>query len=242
MPSASIDKNSVPAHIGVIMDGNGRWAQRRGFSRSKGHIEGAKRFRKMISCCRRRNIRTLTVYAFSTENWNRPKLEVDLLIKLFKTQLQSALLDFSDENIKVNFLGDVSKFPESLCMLIKEIVKISKSNTEMTLNIALNYGGRAEIVNAVKSLVSECFEKQVSIAEIDENRFSNFLYTKGQSDPDLIIRTGGEFRLSNFLLWQSAYSELFFTKTLWPDFKESEFDEILNEYASRKRRYGGIQA
>ncbi len=242
MPSVDIDKNSLPDHVGVIMDGNGRWAQRRGFPRSKGHIEGAKRFRKMIFCCRKRNIKALTVYAFSTENWGRPKLEVDLLIKLFKTQLQSALLDFSDENIKVNFLGDVSKFPDSLHMLIKKIVKISENNKKMTLNIALNYGGRAEIVNAVKSLVSEYFERKVSIAEIDENKFSNFLYTKGQSDPDLIIRTGGEFRLSNFLLWQSAYSELFFTKTLWPDFKESEFDEILNEYASRKRRYGGIQA
>ena len=222
------------------MDGNGRWAQKMGLSRSEGHIAGAKSFRKIVSCCQKRGISTLTVYAFSTENWSRPRLEVDFFFILFKSQLQEALHSFANENVRVIFLGITLKFPSSLRSLIGEIEELSKNNTGMTLNVALNYGGRSEIVNAAKNLATACLENKIVVSEINEEKFSSFLYTRGQNDPDLIIRTGGELRLSNFLLWQSAYSELFFSKVLWPDFDESDLDEILLEYSGRKRRYGGI--
>ncbi len=235
-------KVNGPDHLAVIMDGNGRWAQKKGLPRSQGHVAGAKKFREIVLCCQKRNIATLTVYAFSTENWKRPKPEVNFLIKLFRSQLQEALDSFADENIRVVFLGDTSKFPENLRSIISKVTEISSNNTKMTLNVALNYGGRSEIINAAKNLATLCLETKIDVNEINEEKFSSFLYTKGQKDPDLIIRTGIELRLSNFLLWQSAYSELFFPKILWPDFSESDLDKILEEYSGRKRRYGGILA
>ena len=227
-------------HIGIIMDGNGRWAQKKGKPRSFGHFEGAKKFREIVHYCNKIGLKYLTVYAFSTENWKRPKFEVDFLINLFKNQLTEALRDFADENIVVNFLGYIKKFPQKLVLLIDKIVKISEKNTGLKLNIALNYGGRSEILNAIKKIYIDLSQKNFEICDLSEETFSKYLYTKSQPNPDIIIRTGGEMRVSNFLLWQSAYSEYFFTKTLWPNFTKEEFETIIQEFSKRKRNYGGI--
>ena len=225
-------------HIAIIMDGNRRWAKLRGMPGTAGHLHGAKNFRETVLYLSKNQLKFLTVYAFSTENWNRPKLEVDFLINLFKNQLRKALSDFYNENVKVNFLGNIEKFPKQLVALINEVIKVSQNNTGMVLNIALNYGGRAEILNAAKNLALDCSSQKVNISDISEDLFCKYLYTKDQPDPDLVIRTGGEVRVSNFLLWQSAYSEYFFTKTLWPDFSKVELHSILEDYSKRKRRYG----
>lgn len=220
------------------MDGNRRWAKLRGMPSTAGHLQGAKNFREIVLHLSKNQLKVLTVYAFSTENWNRPKLEVDFLINLFKNQLRKALSDFYDENVKVNFLGSMEKFPKQLVSLINEVIDVSKSNTGMVLNVALNYGGRAEILRAARNLAFDYSSKKVDVSTISEDIFCKYLYTKDQPDPDLVIRTGGEVRVSNFLLWQSAYSEYFFTKTLWPDFSEIELNSILEDYTKRKRRYG----
>lgn len=225
-------------HIAIIMDGNRRWAKLRGMPSTAGHLQGAKNFREIVLHLSKNQLKVLTVYAFSTENWNRPKLEVDFLINLFKNQLRKALSDFYDENVKVNFLGSMEKFPKQLVSLINEVIDVSKSNTGMVLNVALNYGGRAEILRAARNLAFDYSSKKVDVSTISEDIFCKYLYTKDQPDPDLVIRTGGEVRVSNFLLWQSAYSEYFFTKTLWPDFSEIELNSILEDYTKRKRRYG----
>lgn len=227
-------------HIGIIMDGNGRWAQEKGKPRSFGHFEGAKKFREIVRYCNKIGVKYLTVYAFSTENWKRPKSEVDFLINLFKNQLTRALRDFADENIVVNFLGNMKKFPQKLIRLADKVIEISKKNTGLKLNIALNYGGRSEILDAIKKVYIDLSQKKIEICNLSEKTFSEYLYTKGQPNPDIIIRTGGEIRVSNFLLWQSAYSEYSFTSTLWPDFTKEEFENIIQEFSKRKRNYGGI--
>ena len=230
---------TLPKHIGIIMDGNGRWAKNKGLPRSKGHVKGAEVFKEITTYCRDIGIKYLTVYAFSTENWSRPKLEVDFLINLFKKQLSRALKDFSHENIKVNFLGDVLAFPPSLISLINDAKKATENNTAMVLNIALNYGGRSEILNAAKALVKEILAGNLDESKVSVESFRKNLYTHGQPDPDIIIRTSGEFRISNFLIWQSAYSEYFFVKTLWPDFTKEELKDIIIKYSKRNRRFGG---
>ena len=236
--TSKIITTPLPRHIGIIMDGNGRWAKNRGLLRSNGHVRGAEVFKNITLYCSKIGIKFLTVYAFSTENWSRPKIEVDFLINLFKKQLSKALKDFSRENVKVNFLGDISTFPSSLVSLINDVKKASENNTGMVLNVALNYGGRSEILNAAKNLVKEVLAGNLDESRISLKDFENNLYTQSQPDPDIIIRTGGEIRTSNFLIWQSAYSEYFFTKTLWPDFSEIELNSILEDYTKRKRRYG----
>lgn len=233
-------KNQLPVHIGIIMDGNGRWAKKRGLPRSAGHKSGANNFRKITRYCSEIGIKYLTIYAFSTENWKRPEEEVKFLMNLFEQYIKEALSDFQKENIRIIFLGDKSKFSTNLKNLIDEVEKASKTKTGMTLNIAMNYGGRDEIVKAVKSLGEEVKKGKISPEEIDEESIAGKLYTCGQPDPDLIIRPSGEYRLSNFLLWQSAYSELIFMDILWPDFSTKDLDKALNEYSSRNRRFGGI--
>ena len=222
------------------MDGNGRWAKKRGLVRSMGHREGAKTFRKIARYCSNIGIKYLTVYAFSTENWKRPTDEVNYLMKLFEQYLKEALEDFKEENNRVIFLGDKSGFSENLQNLIKEVEESSKDCTGMTLNIAMNYGGRDEIVKACKSIALKVKNSELSLDDIDEGVLSNEMYTKGQADPDLIIRPSGEYRLSNFLTWQSAYSELVFMDILWPDFTEKDLDKAILEYNSRNRRFGGV--
>lgn len=231
---------NLPSHIGIIMDGNGRWAKKRGLPRKAGHRQGAKTFRTITRYCSDIGIKYLTVYAFSTENWKRPQEEVDALMSLFKSYLNEALEDFKDDSIVVKFIGDKSGFNDELRELMIENEESSKDRDGMVLNIAMNYGSRDEIVRAVRNISKDVRNGKISSDDITENLFSNYLYTAGQPDPDLIIRPSGEYRISNFLLWQSAYTEFVIMNKLWPDFQKSDLDEALKIYSSRNRRYGGV--
>lgn len=233
-------KRKLPRHIGIIMDGNGRWAQKRGLPRSVGHKEGAKNFKRISKYCNRIGIEYLTVYAFSTENWKRPSIEVKALMVLFKQYLKEALEEFREENISIRFLGDTSVFPNDLQELIAETRELSKNQTGMVLNIAMNYGGRAELVSAVKKIAAQAATGELSVEEIKESTIEQYLDTAGQPDPDLIIRPSGEFRTSNFLLWQSAYAEYLFMDILWPDFTPEDLERALDAYHCRDRRFGGV--
>lgn len=237
----SIDiRENLPAHVGIIMDGNGRWAKKRGLPRSAGHSAGAKTFRRITRYCSDIGIKYLTVYAFSTENWRRPDEEVNALMTLFKSYLEEALEDFKDDSIVVRFIGDKSQFNPALQKLMIENEESSKDRDGMVLNIAMNYGSRDEIVRAVKNICNDVQNGKISEASIDEKLVSDYLYTSGQPDPDLIIRPSGEYRISNFMLWQSAYTEFVIMNKLWPDFDKADLDEALNIFASRNRRYGGV--
>jgi undecaprenyl diphosphate synthase len=235
-----MEQKYLPKHIGIIMDGNGRWAKKRGLPRSAGHTVGASVFKTITRYCSSIGIQYLTIYAFSTENWKRPQDEVGALIKLFKQYLEDALRDFLNENIKVRFIGDTTAFPPELQKLIAETEEVSVNRTGMVLNIAMNYGGRAEITRAVKLLIQDVKDGVLEPDQIDEDSIAQKLYTAGQPNPDLIIRPSGENRISNFLLWQSAYAEYIVMDILWPDFKPRDLDRALDEYASRNRRFGGI--
>ena len=230
----------LPAHIGIIMDGNGRWAKKRFLPRSAGHRAGASNFRTITRYCSKIGVKYLTMYAFSTENWSRPADEVGALMGLFKEYLEEALRDFMDENIRVRFIGDVSAFPEDLRKLIQEVEEASAPKTGMVLNLAMNYGGRAEITRAAQAFAREVAAGERRPEDLTEELFSSYLYTGGQPDPDLIIRPSGEERLSNFLLWQGAYAEFVYFDILWPDFKTSDLDEAIRIYSSRQRRFGGV--
>lgn len=231
---------NLPEHIGIIMDGNGRWAKKRMLPRSAGHKAGAQTFRKITRYCSDIGIKHLTVYAFSTENWKRPKDEVSALMNLFKSYLEEALSDFKDDSIVVKFIGDKSVFPDDLKNLMIENEESSKDRNGMVLNIAMNYGSRDEIVRAVKSISEKVVSNKIDINDIDEQLISDHLYTSGQPDPDLIIRPSGEYRISNFMLWQSAYSEYVIMNKLWPDFTSDDLDEALKIYSQRNRRFGGV--
>lgn len=230
----------LPEHIGIIMDGNGRWAKKRNLPRSAGHKVGAKNFRTITKYCSNIGIKYLTVYAFSTENWKRPADEVNALMSLFKSYLEEAISDFKDEDIVVKFIGDKSAFSPDLQALIEENETMSANRTGMVLNIAMNYGSRDEILRAVKNISSQVKNGELDINDITTETISNNLYTAGQPDPDLVIRPSGEYRISNFLLWQSAYTEYIIMDVLWPDFTEEMLDEALIEYAKRNRRFGGV--
>lgn len=229
----------MPEHIGIIMDGNGRWAEKRKLPRSAGHKSGASNFKSITKYAARIGVKYLTMYAFSTENWSRPDAEINALMILFRQYLEEALRDFLDENIKVRFLGDVSKFPKKLRELIAEVEEVSENRTGMTLNLAMNYGGRAEILRAVNGIAAQVQSGEIALP-VTEEMIEERLYTFGQPDPDLIIRPSGEQRLSNFLVWQSAYAEFVFFDILWPDFKHSDLDKAIEIYSHRKRRFGGI--
>ena len=230
----------LPRHIAVIMDGNGRWAKKRGLPRSAGHTAGAQTFRKIARYCSDIGIKYLTVYAFSTENWRRPKEEVDALMRLFKDYLQEAIRDFNDDSIVLRFIGDRSAFSPELLSLMAENEEESREREGMVLNIAMNYGGRAELVTAIRDMADKIANGSLQPEEIDEALVSQHLYTRGQPDPDLIIRPSGENRTSNFLLWQSAYAEYVIMDVLWPDFTQRDLDKALIEYARRNRRFGGV--
>lgn len=235
-----LSDTALPVHIGIIMDGNGRWAKKRGLPRKAGHSAGAKTFRKITRYCSDIGIKYLTVYAFSTENWKRPEDEVRSLMKLFKSYLEEALADFKDDSIVVKFIGDKAPFDEDLRNLMIENEESSKDRDGMVLNIAMNYGSRDEIVRAVKNICNDVQSGAVLTENIDEQLISDYLYTSGQPDPDLIIRPSGEYRISNFLLWQSAYTEFVIMNKLWPDFETSDLDEAIKIYSQRNRRYGGV--
>ncbi len=234
------DSVVLPEHIGIIMDGNGRWAKKRGLPRSAGHTAGAKNFRTITRYCSDIGIRYLTVYAFSTENWRRPADEVSALMTLFKQYLEEALTDFKDDSIVVRFIGDTSAFSPELQELIQRTEAESASRTGMVLNIAMNYGSRDEIVRAAKLIAEKVRTGDISVDDIDEELISSHLYTAGQPDPDLIIRPSGEYRISNFLLWQAAYTEFIIRDKLWPDFSTDDLDEAINEFSHRNRRFGGV--
>lgn len=236
----SIKDIELPKHIGIIMDGNGRWAKKRGLPRTAGHTQGAQTFRKIARYCSDIGIKYLTVYAFSTENWKRPKDEVDAIMKLFKEYMIEAISDFQDDSIVVKFIGDRSVFSSDMLELIERNEHDSKDREGMVLNIAMNYGGRDEIVHAVKNIAQDIKDGKLDIDDISDKLLSDNMYTSGQPDPDLIIRPSGEYRTSNFLLWQSAYSEYCIMDVLWPDFTSKDLDKALIEFAKRNRRFGGI--
>ena len=230
-------------HIGIIMDGNGRWAKKRLMPRTIGHKAGAQTFRNIAEHCRLIGLEYLTVYAFSTENWKRPKNEIDAIMSLLKEYLDEVFSDrdkYIGKNMRVKFIGDVRALDREIVDGIEDIENTTKNMTGLTLNIAVNYGGRNDIVHAVKKIAEEVGRGKIGLDDISEDLLSDNLYTSGQPDPDIIIRTGGEKRLSNFLTWQSAYSEYMYTNTLWPDFKPSELDAILDDFCKRDRRFGGI--
>ncbi len=235
-----ISQIKLPEHVGIIMDGNGRWAKKRALPRSAGHRAGAQTFRKIARYCSDIGIKHLTVYAFSTENWRRPDGEVNALMGLFKEYLEEALRDFKDDSIVLKFIGDRTAFSPELLALMNENEEESKDRPGMVLNLAMNYGGRAELATAVKSIAHDVSDGKLSPDDISEQTISDYLYTKGQPDPDLIIRPSGEHRTSNFLLWQSAYSEYVIMDVLWPDFTEEHLNKALLEYANRNRRFGGV--
>jgi len=231
--SKSIVDGQRLSHIAFIMDGNGRWAKKRVMPREYGHKMGAKVFRNIVRYCGDIGIKTVTVYAFSTENWKRPKNEIDSIMNLLDEYLNDCISEINSNNIRYKFIGDMSIFKGDLKEKIDKVEYLSK-DMSLTLNVALNYGGRGEIVAACNKLIAE------GAKEITEEDISSHIYTSNSPDPDLIVRTGGDIRLSNFLLWQSAYSELYFTKTLWPDFSESDVDLAVENFNKRKRRFGGI--
>ena len=233
----------LPQHIGFIMDGNGRWAKERGLERSAGHKEGAKTFRRIGEYCADVGIKYLTFYAFSTENWNRPKKEVLALMNLFKEYLREGDTRTGENTIRqmrLRFIGEREGLPKDLLKLIEKAERETAHYEKMTVNIALNYGGRAEITHAVKDIVQLVKDGKMDISDITEQTICDHIYTAGQPDPDIIVRPSGEYRLSNFLPWQSAYSEFWFSNVLWPDFTEEHVNEILRDYQKRNRRFGGV--
>lgn len=235
-----ISQIELPKHVGIIMDGNGRWAKKRGLPRSAGHKAGANNFRTITRYCSDIGIKYLTVYAFSTENWKRPSDEVSALMSLFKSYLNEALTDFKDDSIVVKFIGDKTGFNFELQELIRENEEESANRDGMVLNIAMNYGSRAEITMAVKKIAEKVKSGELSVDDITEQTVSDNLYTAFQPDPDLVIRPSGEYRISNFLLWQSAYTEYVIMDKLWPDFTKEDMNRALLEFANRNRRYGGV--
>ncbi|MEA4965267.1 MAG: isoprenyl transferase [Oscillospiraceae bacterium] len=230
----------VPRHIAIIMDGNGRWAQKRGLPRTAGHAAGCETFRRISNYCKAIGVQYFTVYAFSTENWKRGKDEVDTIMGLMERYLKEALLDMKKNQVRIRFFGDLSRLSPDLRHLAEEAEEES-SDYRIQANICLNYGGRDEIVRAARAFARECAEGRADPEDLTEERFSDLLFSAGVPDPDLIIRPSGEIRVSNFLLWQSAYSEYYFTEALWPDFDEAELEKAIASYHGRSRRFGGVK-
>lgn len=237
--SESNTEKNLPVHVGIIMDGNGRWAKKRGRPRQFGHREGAKTFKKITEYAKELGIKYITFYAFSTENWKRPKEEVDTIMKLFDEYLDDVRQHIK-KNVRVMFIGDRLKLSESLQNKMNKLEEESKHHSVMTLILAVNYGGRDEIINGIRKIADMAKDGFINSSQIDEDFVSSNLYTSGLPDVDLIIRPSGELRMSNFLIWQSAYSELYFSDVLWPDFSKTDFDKALESYSSRSRRFGGV--
>ena len=229
-----------PQHVAIILDGNGRWAKAKGMPRNYGHVQGAKNVEKICEDAYYMGIKYLTVYAFSTENWKRPREEVDTIMGLLRRYLLEAIDTMARDNIRLRFLGDLTALPQELQRLAQETNAISATLNGFQANICLNYGGRDEILRAARAFAADCAAVKCDAASLSEASFGNYLYSAGLPDPDLIIRPGGEKRISNFLLWQCAYAEWIFTDTLWPDFKKEDLDAAIAEFQHRNRRYGGI--
>ncbi len=235
-----MNQKKIPNHIAIIMDGNGRWAKKRFQPRIFGHREGMKRVKEVVTYCSKVGVKALSLFAFSSENWNRPKQEVNFLMSLLEEYVKKEVKELADNNVKLKFIGDLQKIPERYFNLIKESEKKLEHCTGLHLNIALSYGGRQDILNAVKKICKKCSEKKCSESDIDEKFFSQYLYTAQIPDPDFLIRTSGEMRISNFFLWQLAYTEIYVTDTLWPDFSEKHLEKAIENYSQRERRFGKI--
>jgi undecaprenyl diphosphate synthase len=235
-----LDNRKIPQHVAIILDGNGRWAKKRMMPRNYGHLQGSKTVEKICEEAYDLGVQYLTVFAFSTENWKRSDDEVKALMKLLRTYLKDCLNTSSKNNMKVRVLGDVTGLTEDMQEQIKELELKSSRNTGLNLQVALNYGGRDEIIRAVKRMVQDCENNQLQLEEIEAATFEKYLDSYGIPDPDLLIRTSGEQRISNFLLWQLAYTEFYFTDVLWPDFSKEELEKAIDYYNSRERRYGAV--
>jgi len=233
-----LDKSNLPRHIAIIMDGNGRWAQNHSLGRIAGHRKGAESVRNIVETCRKIGISCLTLYAFSSENWSRPEREVRALMTLLERYLKSEVKVMMKNNIRLLAIGDTGALPEKVRTILGETIEKTAGNTAMTLILALNYGSQDEILGAVRKMVDEARQGKLRAEDVTMERFSDGLFTKGIPDPDLLIRTSGEYRLSNFLLWQMAYTEFYFTDILWPDFREEQLIEAIVEYQKRERRFG----
>jgi len=234
----NIDPDKLPKHVAVIMDGNGRWAKQRGYKRIFGHKNGVKAVRSTVEAAGEIGIKYLTLYAFSTENWKRPKVEVNALMSLFISAVKDETENLIKNNVRMKAIGNLKNLPENVQKNLAEIIDTTKNNTGLTLILALSYSSRQEITNAVKSIVKEAVSKKISEEDITEEFITKQLYTSDFPDPELLVRTSGEFRISNFLLWQISYSELYFTETLWPDFRKEDFYNAVLSYQKRERRFG----
>jgi len=237
-----IDKQKLPKHIAIIMDGNGRWATRKGLPRSFGHKQGVSVLKKILKAAKNLGCEVITVYAFSTENWARPTKEVDFLINLFSEVLKNEIKEIHEESTKIKFIGDLTPFPKNLKDIISSSESLTKNNKKFLFNVCVNYGGRQEIVKVAKELALKSTSGEIKPSDINEELFNSELLSRGINDPELLIRTSGEKRLSNFLLWQLAYSEIYISDVLWPEFNEYEFLKAIIDYQSRTRRFGGIES
>ena len=241
MKTENINRNhlkNIPKHIAIIMDGNGRWAKERGLPRIAGHREGINSVREITRICGEIGVKYLTLFTFSTENWNRPKREVKALMMLLLSTIKKEIKELHKNNVKFSTIGDISILPKSTEKGIKEGIELTFNNSGLNLILALNYGSRQEILSAVNNIISDINKKDIEIDSIDENIFSSYLYTNNCPDPDLLIRTSGELRISNFLLWQSAYTEMYLTDTYWPSFRENELFQAILDFQNRERRFG----
>ena len=241
MKTENINRNhlkNIPKHIAIIMDGNGRWAKERGLPRIAGHREGINSVREITRICGEIGVKYLTLFTFSTENWNRPKREVKALMTLLLSTIKKEIKELHNNNVKFSTIGDISILPKSTEKGIKEGIELTFNNSGLNLILALNYGSRQEILSAVNNIISDINKKDIEIDSIDENIFSSYLYTNNCPDPDLLIRTSGELRISNFLLWQSAYTEMYLTDTYWPSFRENELFQAILDFQNRERRFG----
>ncbi|OGJ84639.1 MAG: di-trans,poly-cis-decaprenylcistransferase [Candidatus Raymondbacteria bacterium RifOxyA12_full_50_37] len=234
------EQKNIPGHIAIILDGNGRWAKKRGRPRSFGHRAGTDATRRIVQYCGELGVRILTIYVFSSENWRRPPLEVTMLMRLLIEMVRREIRELNKNNVRLNAIGDLSLLPGKTREVLEEGIRNTSANTGLVLNLAISYGGRAEIVSAVQSIVRDCLKAKVKPANINEELVGQYLYTAGMPDPDLLIRTGGDLRISNFLLWQCAYTEFYFTPVLWPDFDRSHLDEAIDSFQRRERRFGKI--
>lgn len=235
-----LEPSRMPSHVAVIMDGNGRWAKQRGLPRIMGHRKGVDTLKKLLRCCRDWGVGALTAYAFSTENWGRPRREVEFLMTLFERVLRQELKEMMEEDVRIEFVGNLAALPETLQKEIDRAVTMTAENKGIRFSVATNYGGRQEILQACRAIATQVKEGELQPEDIDESLFSRHLYTSNVSDPDLLIRTSGEMRISNFLLWQLAYSEFYITDTLWPDFDTSEFHQAMQAFQQRDRRFGKV--
>jgi len=236
-----INKDKLPRHIAIIMDGNGRWAKKRSLNRIAGHRTGIKKAKEVIRSCRELGIEVLTLYAFSTENWKRPQREIKALMALLKRFLRAEGKELIENNIRLNTIGNIVDLPKDVSQVLQEVMQKTKRNTGMVLNAALSYSGRDEIIQAVKKIIGHVQQGEMTTKQINEENFSQYLFTSGLPDPDLLIRTSGELRISNFLLWQMAYTEIYVTDILWPDFNKNNLIDAIADYQKRERRYGLTQ-